>query len=70
MKFLTTNFVQCAVRSCAKTGNAFPLKYSDLEMVQEEVDFNPQFILNLLPRLQWKELVKVCEEVCIIGYKP
>lgn len=60
---MTTNFVQCAVRSCSKTSNAFPLKYEDVDLVQKEVDFDPQILINLLPRLDWPNLVKVCEEV-------
>lgn len=63
MKLMTTNFVQCAVRSCAKTSDAFPLKYSEVQMVQQEVDFDPAFLLGLLPRLDWPSLVQVCEEV-------
>lgn len=60
---MTTNFVQCAVRSCSKTSNAFPLKYEDVDLVQKEVDFDPQILINLLPRIDWPNLVKVCEEV-------
>lgn len=63
MKLMTTNFVQCAVRSCSKTSDAFPLQYSEVQMVQQEVDFEPEFLLGLLPRLDWPNLVKVCEEV-------
>lgn len=60
---MTTNFVQCAVRSCSKTSNAFPLKYEDVDLVQKEVDFDPQILINLLPRIDWPNLIKVCEEV-------
>lgn len=63
MKFITTNFVQCAVRSCAKTTEAFPLQYSDLTLIRQETDFDPEFIVNILPRLDWNALVKVAEEV-------
>lgn len=65
MKFMTTNFVQCAVRECSKTTDAFPLKYSDLTLVSQETDFDPDFVLNILPRLDWPALVKVAEEVCV-----
>lgn len=67
MKFMTTNFVQCAVRECAKTSNAFPLQYTNLTLVRQETDFDPEFILNILPRLDWPALVQVAEEVsCIL----
>lgn len=64
MKFMTTNFVQCAVRSCAKTTDAFPLKYTDLTLIKQETEFDPEFIANILPRLDWEALVKVASEVC------
>jgi multifunctional methyltransferase subunit TRM112 len=64
MKFLTTNFVQCAVHSCARSQHAFPLEYSSVEMVQQEVDFDPEFVANILPKLNWEALVDVAHQVC------
>lgn len=63
MKFMTTNFVQCAVRSCSKTTDAFPLQYTDLTLIRQETEFDSAFILNILPRLDWNALVKVASEV-------
>ena len=63
MKFLTTNFVQCAVSSCARTGDAFPLKFSDVQLVQQEVDLDREFVVNILPKLDWNALITVAEEV-------
>jgi multifunctional methyltransferase subunit TRM112 len=63
MKFMTTNFVQCAVRSCSKTTDAFPLQYTDLTLIRQETEFDSDFILNILPRLDWNALVKVAAEV-------
>lgn len=60
---MTTNFVQCAVRSCSKTTDAFPLQYTDLTLVRQETEFDPEFIVNILPRLDWGALVKVAEEL-------
>lgn len=63
MKFLTTNFVQCAVHSCARSSDSFPLKYEDAELVQKEVDFDPDFIVSLLQKLDWPALVQVAQEL-------
>ncbi|ODQ65016.1 Trm112p-domain-containing protein [Nadsonia fulvescens var. elongata DSM 6958] len=63
MKFLTTNFVQCAVKSCASSGKAFPLEYKELEMIQQEVDYDPAFIAGILVRIDWDALVKVAKEL-------
>ncbi|KAF5096754.1 hypothetical protein DV451_004096 [Geotrichum candidum] len=63
MKFMTTNFVQCAVRSCSKTTDAFPLQYTDLTLIRQETEFDSAFILNILPRLDWNALVKVASEL-------
>lgn len=67
MKFLTTNFVQCAVKACSKTGEEFPLKYSvesvSEDLVHQEADFDADFILNLMPKLQWHALVAVARDL-------
>lgn len=63
MKFLTTNFVQCAVKSCAQSSNAFPLKYTECVLVQKEIDFDPEFIANMLVKLDWDALVQVAGEL-------
>lgn len=63
MKFLTTNFVQCAVKSCSKSADCFPLKYSDVVLQRQEVDFDPVYITNLLPKLDWPALVSTAKEL-------
>ncbi|PRT52789.1 hypothetical protein B9G98_00409 [Wickerhamiella sorbophila] len=63
MKFLTTNFVQCAVQSCARSSDAFPLKYSECQLVQKEIDFDPEFIAHMLQKLDWDALVEVAAEL-------
>lgn len=59
MKLLTTNFVKCAIKTCDSSTSSFPLKYSNCELQQIEQDFQPEFILNILDRVQWDALVKV-----------
>lgn len=63
MKVLTTNFVQCAVPSCQRSTNAFPLKYNDCAMVRRELDFDPEFIVNMLGKLDWSALLSVASDL-------
>ena len=63
MKFLTTNFVKCAVRGCQLLDAAFPLSYLDCQMVQQEVDYNPEFICHMLERLDWDAVVQVAQQL-------
>ena len=48
MKFITTNFVKCAIKSCDSSDKSFPLQYSECQLVQEEQDFNGEFIASML----------------------
>lgn len=63
MKLLTTNFVQCAVQSCARSTDAFPLKYEECELVHQDLDFDPQFVINVVAKLDWPALVSVAAEL-------
>lgn len=63
MKFLTTNFVQCAIKSCASSPNVFPLLYQECTLVREETEFNPEFIVHMLERLDWDAVVAVAREL-------
>lgn len=63
MKLLTTNFVQCAVKSCARTTEAFPLKYDECELVHEDLDFDPQFVKNIMLKIDWEALLSVANDL-------
>lgn len=63
MKFITTNFVKCAVKTCDSSVDAFPLQYSDCQIVQEELEYNPEFIVHMLERLEWNAVVKVARDL-------
>lgn len=63
MKFLTTNFVKCAVKACDSSTEAFPLQFSDCQIVQEEQEYNPEFIVHMLERLEWDAIVKVARDL-------
>jgi len=63
MKLLTTNFVQCAVKSCARSTDAFPLKYEECELVRQDLEFDPQFVLNVMGKLDWPALLSVAADL-------
>lgn len=64
MKILTSNYITCAVKACKSSTLSFPLHFQDAELVQEEIDFSAEFIVNILPRIEWDALVVTAAEVC------
>lgn len=70
MKVLSLNFLSCAVKACKSTSDSFPLHPKDAELAQDEVELNPQFIANVLPRLDWAALKTTSTEVCIYAILP
>ncbi|KAK7204671.1 subunit of an adoMet-dependent tRNA methyltransferase complex (Trm11p-Trm112p) [Myxozyma melibiosi] len=69
MKLLTANFVQCSVKACSATPKCFPLHFDQqtadvpLELAHEDVDFSPEFIYNILPRIDWPALLITAREL-------
>ncbi|KAI4087128.1 MAG: hypothetical protein LQ344_007023 [Seirophora lacunosa] len=63
MKLLTVNFLTCAVKVCKSSAASFPLHFQDAEVEQREMDYNPTFLSNILPRLEWDAIVTVAAEL-------
>ena len=63
MKLLTLNFLTCARKMCKNTAAAFPLHPKEAELEQVEMDMNPTFIKNMLPRLDWEAMKGLTQEV-------
>jgi len=63
MKLLTHNFLNCAAKTCKASPDAFPLKFEEVELTVVEMDYNPQFLMNVLPRLEWPALVQTAIEL-------
>lgn len=63
MKVLSINFLTCAVKTCKSSSASFPLHPKDAELAQDEVEVNPQFLINVLPRLDWSALKTTSTEV-------
>ncbi|KAM7217889.1 hypothetical protein V8F06_006701 [Rhypophila decipiens] len=56
MKVLTLNFLTCAVKACKSSNDSFPLHPKDAELVQDEIEINPDLLVNVLPRIDWAAL--------------
>ncbi|KAL2269703.1 hypothetical protein VTJ83DRAFT_1887 [Remersonia thermophila] len=63
MKVLTLNFLTCAVKSCRTSADSFPLHPKDAELVSDDVELNPQLLVNLLPRIDWNALRTTATEL-------
>lgn len=63
MKVITANFVTCSVKECKTSPNAFPLHFHDAELEMQELDFQPEFIRNVIPRIDWEALRVTANEV-------
>jgi hypothetical protein len=65
MKLLTLNFLTCARKACKQEPAAFPLHPRDAELERVEQEVNPEFLVNVLPRLDWKAIRSLSEEVSL-----
>lgn len=63
MKVLSINFLTCAVKACKSSSASFPLHPRDAELAQDDIEVNPQFLINVLPRLDWAALKTTSKEV-------
>jgi multifunctional methyltransferase subunit TRM112 len=69
MKLLTLNFLTCARKACKPNPDSFPLQPKDCTLEILETDFNLQFLVNILPRLEWPALVTFTTELGLPGLK-
>ncbi|KAL8726046.1 MAG: hypothetical protein Q9166_006961 [cf. Caloplaca sp. 2 TL-2023] len=63
MKLLTVNFLTCAVKACKTSPASFPLHFQNAELEKREIDFNPTFLSNILPRLDWDAVTTTAAEL-------
>ncbi|XHG05223.1 hypothetical protein AWENTII_008466 [Aspergillus wentii] len=63
MKVITANFMTCAVKGCKTSPTSFPLHFHDAELELQELDFQPQFIRNIISRIDWDGLQVTVNEL-------
>ncbi|KAJ6709497.1 UPF0315 PROTEIN-RELATED [Salix viminalis] len=54
MRLFTHNMLSSNIKGVA---NGFPLRIEVDQVVEKQVDFNPDFLKNMFPKLEWKALV-------------
>lgn len=64
MKVITLNLVTCARKACKTSTSSFPLHPRDAELEVVETGMNPQFLANMIRKLEWEAVVIVAKEVC------
>ncbi|KAL6250619.1 hypothetical protein RBB50_002921 [Rhinocladiella similis] len=70
MKLLTTNFLTCAVKACKSSPASFPLHFKDATLERTEIDYNPLFVRNILPRVNWDALTTTATELGLQALLP
>ncbi|UNI19154.1 type I protein arginine N-methyltransferase Rmt1 [Purpureocillium takamizusanense] len=63
MKVLSLNFLTCAAKACKSSSTSFPLHPKDAELVQDDLEVNPEMLINVLPRLDWAALRTTSSEL-------
>ncbi|KAG8003971.1 Multifunctional methyltransferase subunit TRM112-like protein [Nibea albiflora] len=58
MKLLTHNMLTSHVKGVTK---GYPLLIKATEVKMNEVEFNPQFVTRMIPKLEWSALVQAAE---------
>lgn len=53
----------CAVKGCKASPASFPLHFCDAELELQELDFEAEFIRNIIPRIDWDGLRVTANEV-------
>ncbi|KAK9216031.1 hypothetical protein WN944_008038 [Citrus x changshan-huyou] len=55
MRLLTHNMLSSNIKGVA---NGFPLLIEVEKVIEKQVDFNPDFLKNIFPKIEWKALVE------------
>jgi hypothetical protein len=61
VRLITHNLLACHVKGC--TSNNFPLTFKDVEVEHREAEFNSDFLMGFLPKLEWPALVNAAKQV-------
>ena len=64
MKLLTHNLLRSPVKG-AKMDSALKLEATQIET--NEVDFNQEFVINIVPKLEWSVLYTAVDSVCFLS---
>ncbi|KAI9505020.1 hypothetical protein GGI25_000468 [Coemansia spiralis] len=65
MRLITHNMLKCHVKNCTDPDKQFPLRFKDVQLEQIEADRNDEFLVRMLPRIDWAALLKTAKELNI-----
>lgn len=61
MRLLTHNITKCNVKGCNK--NNYPLRIKAENVQKIESEFNGDFVVNMIPKIEWDALVQGARDV-------
>ncbi|KAJ2932867.1 hypothetical protein H1R20_g4232, partial [Candolleomyces eurysporus] len=61
VRLITHNLLGCHVKNC--NANNFPLEFKNARVELVEAEFNPDFLRNFLPKIEWKALVDTARQL-------
>ncbi|XP_077965819.1 multifunctional methyltransferase subunit TRM112-like protein [Styela clava] len=67
MRLLTHNMLTSHVKGVK---NGYPFIIEATEVKEEEVEFNPEFVVRMIPRIEWTALLKAVEMLGKTGILP
>ncbi|KAJ1725385.1 hypothetical protein LPJ53_000423 [Coemansia erecta] len=65
MRLITHNMLKCHVKNCTDPNKQFPLRFKDVQLEQIDAERNDEFLVRMLPRLDWPALLTTSKE---LGY--
>ncbi|KAJ2662460.1 hypothetical protein IWW48_001869 [Coemansia sp. RSA 1200] len=66
MRLITHNMLKCHVKNCTDPDKQFPLRFKDVQLEQIDAERNDEFLVRMLPRIDWPALSKTTKELDII----
>ncbi|THV05037.1 Trm112p-domain-containing protein [Dendrothele bispora CBS 962.96] len=61
VRLITHNLLACHAKGC--TSNNFPLAFSNVQIEIREAEFNPEFLKNFIPKVEWNALVDTARQL-------
>ncbi|KAJ2667052.1 hypothetical protein IW148_000471 [Coemansia sp. RSA 1199] len=65
MRLITHNMLKCHVKNCDNPDKQFPLRFKGAELEQVEAERNDEFLVRMIPRLDWRALLVTTKELGI-----
>lgn len=65
MRLITHNMLKCHVKNCTDPDKQYPLRFKDVQLEQIEAEQNNEFLVRMLPRIDWPALLKTAKELNI-----